>query len=498
MECCFGPGALLHDCILVEMLPPADGHVHRASGQRRRHVLDPRGQRSRQWQASGHLSSRWQRTSNSAAASGGRTVRRRVVLAALTALAVLASGRLVVACPFCTALAPSLSQLREQAAVVALAEVDVDGGRQAIDRAAAQNHEGCRAPRRQGNAGRHARPGRRAGSSGDPVRNSRRRRARQRADLACGGRQRNQLRVFRPRAVAEDAGGRAACAISDPTWSIATRSWPKTPTWNLAMRRLTRWRTWPTSCRLNDCASGLSIRACRQPARVFTAWQSGCARRATKRGATADFLRGLVVAPEDDFRAGFDGILGGYLLLAGRPGLDLIESRYLANPQAADGDVRHAMTALRFYHEYGREIPAARLGQSLARLLARSEFRRRGDHRPGPLEVLGRAAAGRCRLRARHQRRAIAARGRRLSAGLSGRQGAGGAGPSARSRSRRRRRGRAGALENVERAGQRRITSAIWRQRYVRPFTGRSRCIVVQILQAQASQPTAARRFFGG
>lgn len=23
MECCFGPGALLHDCILVEMLPPA-------------------------------------------------------------------------------------------------------------------------------------------------------------------------------------------------------------------------------------------------------------------------------------------------------------------------------------------------------------------------------------------------------------------------------------------------------------------------------------------
>jgi hypothetical protein len=23
MQCCFGPGALLHDCILVEMLPPA-------------------------------------------------------------------------------------------------------------------------------------------------------------------------------------------------------------------------------------------------------------------------------------------------------------------------------------------------------------------------------------------------------------------------------------------------------------------------------------------
>jgi hypothetical protein len=23
MECCFGPGALLHDCIVVEMTPPA-------------------------------------------------------------------------------------------------------------------------------------------------------------------------------------------------------------------------------------------------------------------------------------------------------------------------------------------------------------------------------------------------------------------------------------------------------------------------------------------
>ncbi len=24
MECCFGPGAMLHDCILVEMIPPAE------------------------------------------------------------------------------------------------------------------------------------------------------------------------------------------------------------------------------------------------------------------------------------------------------------------------------------------------------------------------------------------------------------------------------------------------------------------------------------------
>ena len=42
------------------------------------------------------------------------------------------NGRSLAACPFCTALAPSLSQLREQADVVALAEVEAAGndGRQ--------------------------------------------------------------------------------------------------------------------------------------------------------------------------------------------------------------------------------------------------------------------------------------------------------------------------------------------------------------------------------
>ncbi|HEV3137876.1 MAG TPA: hypothetical protein VGZ26_08220, partial [Pirellulales bacterium] len=48
--------------------------------------------------------------------------------------------------------------------------------------------------------------------------------------------------------------------------------------------------------------------------------------------------------------------------------------RYLANPRAADGDVRHAMTALRFYHEYGHEIPLDRLQQAMRHVLARSEF----------------------------------------------------------------------------------------------------------------------------
>jgi hypothetical protein len=92
------------------------------------------------------------------------------------------------------------------------------------------------------------------------------------------------------------------------------------------------------------------------------------------RAANAAALRELILAPADDFRGGFDGILGGYLLLTGATGLDLVETRYLANRQAADGDVRHAQTALRFYWEYGHEIARPRLAAAMRHLLARSEF----------------------------------------------------------------------------------------------------------------------------
>ena len=88
----------------------------------------------------------------------------------------------------------------------------------------------------------------------------------------------------------------------------------------------------------------------------------------------AAFLRSLILRPADDFRAGFDGVLAGYLLATGQQGLTLIEDRYLANPKAAVGDVRHAMSALRFYHESGREIPARRLAEALRHALARPEF----------------------------------------------------------------------------------------------------------------------------
>jgi hypothetical protein len=100
----------------------------------------------------------------------------------------------------------------------------------------------------------------------------------------------------------------------------------------------------------------------------------GLAPEGKLRGENAEFLRKLIERPSSDFRAGFDGLLGGYLLAGGEEALKLIDRKYLADPEAPAGDVRHAMTALRFYHEYGRTIPPQQLAQSLAHLLVRRQF----------------------------------------------------------------------------------------------------------------------------
>lgn len=100
----------------------------------------------------------------------------------------------------------------------------------------------------------------------------------------------------------------------------------------------------------------------------------GLATDPADRRANAELLRRWIETPDDDFRAGFDGALGGYLMLEGEQALAVIVERYLANPHAADGDVRHAQAALRFYHEYGRAIPPARLAEATRHLLVRREF----------------------------------------------------------------------------------------------------------------------------
>lgn len=97
----------------------------------------------------------------------------------------------------------------------------------------------------------------------------------------------------------------------------------------------------------------------------------GLAKDAAEQAANRRVLEELVRAEATDFRAGFDGILAGYLLVEGAAGLDVIDARFLTNPKAAEGDVRHAQAALRFYLQYGRTIPEARLLKSVALLLDR-------------------------------------------------------------------------------------------------------------------------------
>ncbi|HVX13213.1 MAG TPA: hypothetical protein VHC22_18655 [Pirellulales bacterium] len=84
----------------------------------------------------------------------------------------------------------------------------------------------------------------------------------------------------------------------------------------------------------------------------------------------ADFWQ-AITAPTNDFRSGFDGILGGYLWLGKTAALERLAERYLDDPQAAVGDVRHLMAALRVYHDYGRDIPADDLLRVYRRLLDR-------------------------------------------------------------------------------------------------------------------------------
>jgi len=99
----------------------------------------------------------------------------------------------------------------------------------------------------------------------------------------------------------------------------------------------------------------------------------GLATGADERAANAACLRKLLRRPASDFRAGFDGLLAGYLLLEGEVALVEIERRWLIPSDAPLGDVLHAMTALRFYHEYGHAITARRLAAALSHLIRRPE-----------------------------------------------------------------------------------------------------------------------------
>lgn len=108
-----------------------------------------------------------------------------------------------------------------------------------------------------------------------------------------------------------------------------------------------------------------------QERKGFYALALGFPRSKEDTDTNSAFLREIILAPASDFRAGFDGVIGGYLLGAGVPGLELIEQQILKNPDAAEGDLRHVANALRAYYEFGQNIPPERLAESVRLLLTR-------------------------------------------------------------------------------------------------------------------------------
>lgn len=299
-----------------------------------------------------------------------------VRFASLSLVVSLAVSQLDLAegCPFCTAVEPTLTQRREAAAVVALAELRESGeeGRtyrfvritKGSDRLA--DRESLRLP-----ADKSAKPGglallllESAGEGGADQAD---------ADWAAiplseiavpyvfkapslREPTRERLRYFAPflehadQLVAEDAWREFGHAPYDAVAEVVD------------LLPLAKMKTWLVDANIPQHRQG------------FYGLALGLARNDKERGENARFLRTCIERPANDFRAGFDGVLGGYLIAAGEPALKLIEERYLANPQSANGDVRHAMTALRFYHEYGHKIPPDRLAVALRHTLSRPEF----------------------------------------------------------------------------------------------------------------------------
>lgn len=82
-----------------------------------------------------------------------------------------------------------------------------------------------------------------------------------------------------------------------------------------------------------------------------------------------------ITESSDDFRLGIDGVIGGYLLLAGDKGLAMIEEAKLKNKKVPFSETYAAMQALRFMWSYGSgKIAPERLRASMRVLIERPEL----------------------------------------------------------------------------------------------------------------------------
>lgn len=94
------------------------------------------------------------------------------------------------------------------------------------------------------------------------------------------------------------------------------------------------------------------------------------ATRPAERAASISVLHDAIEAPADDFRAGFDGLLGGVLVAEGETGLAYLAGRRLLGPEARPVDQRHMLSALRFaWESLAETIPREAVADATRRLL---------------------------------------------------------------------------------------------------------------------------------
>lgn len=89
----------------------------------------------------------------------------------------------------------------------------------------------------------------------------------------------------------------------------------------------------------------------------------------------AKLLEQRILADEEDRRVGMEGLIVGYLLLAGEKGLERLESARLRNSRDNAGEAYSVMTAIRYFWTYGADrISRVRLQKAMRLLLEDPTF----------------------------------------------------------------------------------------------------------------------------
>lgn len=95
------------------------------------------------------------------------------------------------------------------------------------------------------------------------------------------------------------------------------------------------------------------------------------ATRPVERAESIRVLHEAIETPADDFRAGFDGLLGGVLVAEGEAGLTYLAGLGLLGPEARPVDQRHMLSALRFaWESLAETIPREAVAEATRRLVA--------------------------------------------------------------------------------------------------------------------------------